>query len=264
MSIEWSRLTEPFPAGDVEWRVSRTGKNNNGVWAKVLAYITARAIHERLDEVFGPGGWKNEFREGPSGGVICRIYFRGDGGEWVWREDGAENTDIEAVKGGLSSAMKRAGAVLGIGRYLYHLDEGWANVHDDGDRYGRLPKDKGGDSFHWDPPALPEWALPGGKGRPTRADELPDDVDTETGEITDPDPEPEKANEEDVSRLQALYDMAKLDNRLTPDQSDRIKEGIDSEEQDKVHRCLDWLRTKLREEKDGADSESEEEQGSLV
>ncbi|MEM6327698.1 MAG: Rad52/Rad22 family DNA repair protein, partial [Bacteroidota bacterium] len=117
MPIDWTRLAAPFPAHDVEWKPGATTRDKKKGLA--MAYITARAVQDRLDEVFGPGGWKNEFREGPSGGVICRIWFTNDDGEWVWREDGADNTDVEAVKGGLSNAMKRAGAALGIGRYLY-------------------------------------------------------------------------------------------------------------------------------------------------
>lgn len=186
MSIEWSKLTAPFPSADVEWRISQAGSGTNGVWAKVLAYITARAIQERLDEVFGVDGWRNEFREGPSGGVICRLYFRGDDGEWTWREDGAENTEIEAIKGGLSGALKRAGAALGIGRYLYHLPEGWAKVSDKGENYG---KTKDGASFKWDPPALPAWALPDGSGKPF----APVKADPRTGEVSDePAPAPAK------------------------------------------------------------------------
>ena len=170
MATNWSRLSEPFPADDVEWRVAQAGKKGAKVWARVLAYITARAIHDRLDEVFGPGGWKNEYKAGPNGGVLCRIYFKDDAGEWVWREDGAENTDIEAVKGGISGATKRAGSALGIGRYLYHLEEGWANIHDNGAHRG---KTKDGEWFSWDPPPLPSWALPGGSGRPNGTEPPP-------------------------------------------------------------------------------------------
>lgn len=163
MAINWHRLTEPFDPTDVEWRIGQAGENNGKVWAKVLAYITARAIQERLDEVFGPGGWKNEYTAGPGGGVLCRIHFKNDDGEWVWREDGAENTDIEAVKGGISGALKRAGSALGIGRYLYKLEEGFAEVSMEkrnGWNYARLPKDKGGTAYWWSPPPLPRWALP--------------------------------------------------------------------------------------------------------
>jgi hypothetical protein len=164
MTTDWKRLTAPFPATDIEWRIGRAGKNDKGVWATCLAYVTARAIQDRMDEVFTPGGWKNEYHPGPEGGVLCRLWFKNDEGEWVWREDAAENTDIEAVKGGISGATKRAGAALGIGRYLYDLDEGWANIHERGANFG---KTKEGTNFRWDPPSLPGWALPEGIARST-------------------------------------------------------------------------------------------------
>ncbi len=132
MAINWKRLTDYFEASDLEWKPIATTKDKKKGLA--AAYVTARAIQARLDEVFTPGGWKNEYRAGPDGGVICRIYFRNEEGEWVWREDGAENTDIEAVKGGLSNALKRAGSALGIGRYLYELPEQWVALN----QYGRF------------------------------------------------------------------------------------------------------------------------------
>lgn len=42
--------------------------------------------------------------------------------------DGAENTDIEPVKGGLSDAYKRAAVKWGIGRYLYDMEAAWVDV----------------------------------------------------------------------------------------------------------------------------------------
>ena len=162
--MDLHELHEPFPAADVEWRLQTAGKGSGGFWARVLAYITNRAIQERLDEVCGPTNWRNEFQVGPMGGVLCGISIR-CGDEWVTKWDGAENTDIEAVKGGLSNAMKRAAVQWGIGRYLYNLEEGWATCYPDrkGSHVGQT-KDK--EHFTWDPPALPDWALPGGSGKP--------------------------------------------------------------------------------------------------
>jgi hypothetical protein len=116
---------------------------------------------ERLDEVVGPEAWQNVFKEGPAGGVVCGLSIRvvrPDGSaDWVTKWDGAENTDVEPVKGGLSGAMKRAAVMWGVGRYLYDLEEGWARVHDGG-RYSAKAKD--GSWFKWDPPELPGWAVP--------------------------------------------------------------------------------------------------------
>jgi hypothetical protein len=107
---------------------SAGGKNNNGIWAKVLAYVTNRAIMKRLDEVCGKAGWRNEYRDIPNnGGVECGISIKVEG-EWITKWDAAENTQVEAVKGGRSGAMKRAAVQWGIGRYLYNLEEGFAVV----------------------------------------------------------------------------------------------------------------------------------------
>lgn len=179
-----SRLKEPFPADDVEWRIGRAGKSDSGVWAMCLAYITNRAIMDRLDAVCEPGNWRNEYRDAPAGGVLCGISIR-IGEEWVTKWDGAENTDMEAVKGGLSSAMKRAAVQWGIGRYLYNLTEGWAKVSANGENHG---KTKDNVAFRWDPPALPAWALPGGLGKPGAAAK----ADPRTGEAIDDPPTPAK------------------------------------------------------------------------
>lgn len=163
--MDLAKMHDPFPASDVEWRLQTCGKNASGFWARALAYITNRAIMERLDEVCGPENWRNEFQTAPVGGVLCGISIR-VGLEWVTKWDGAENTDIEAVKGGLSGAMKRAAVQWGIGRYLYNLEEGWATCYTDerkGSFHGQT-KDK--DRFSWDPPTLPAWALPSGAGKP--------------------------------------------------------------------------------------------------
>jgi hypothetical protein len=154
--INFSALQDFFAADEIEWRLQQAGEKNGKVWAICVPYVTNRAIQQRLDDTVGPGRWRNEFRAGPGGGVLCGISLKVDG-EWVTKWDGAENTDIEVVKGGLSGAMKRAAVQWGIGRYLYRLDEAFANVHEGGKLRG---KTKDGKPFRWDPPQLPAWALP--------------------------------------------------------------------------------------------------------
>jgi len=125
------RLQEPFPDEDIEWRVQRCGNKNGRKWAMILPYVTNRAIQSRLDDVFGINGWQNEYRPAPNGGVLCGIsFYDKEKGQWITKWDGADNTNIEAVKGGLSSAMKRAAVQLGIGRWLYSLDAVYVDVVD--------------------------------------------------------------------------------------------------------------------------------------
>ncbi len=154
--INFRSLQDRFEVDEIEWRLQQAGEKNGRVWAICVPFITNRAIQSRLDEVVGPGNWKNEFRPGPDGGVMCGLSVR-VGDEWVTKWDGAENTDIEGVKGGLSGAMKRAAVQWGIGRYLYALDETFAQVSESGSLRG---KTKDGKPFRWDPPQLPKWALP--------------------------------------------------------------------------------------------------------
>ena len=166
--MDLSRLADPFAEEEIEWRIQQAGRGRSSgrIYARVLAYVTARAIQQRLDEVCGPGRWRNDFREGPGGGVLCAIsIYVDDALGWVTKWDGAENTDVEGVKGGLSSSYKRAACQWAVGRYLYSLPDAWAEVREDGGHRGRLADKDGGESFRWDPPALPAWALPGGSGR---------------------------------------------------------------------------------------------------
>lgn len=129
MPIDFKKLSDFFPPEAVEWKpITISKKTEKGLAA---AYITARAIMDRLDEVCGPENWRNEFKAGPDGGVLCGISIR-VGDDWITKWDGAENTDIEAVKGGLSSAMRRAAVQWGIGRYLYDFPQQWVAVDERG------------------------------------------------------------------------------------------------------------------------------------
>jgi hypothetical protein len=92
--------------------------------ALALAYLTSRAVMDRLDQVVGPENWQDEYIPGPAGGVVCRLSLRVLG-EWIPKQDGADNTKIESVKGGIADALKRAGVKWGIGRYLYGLPTTW-------------------------------------------------------------------------------------------------------------------------------------------
>ena len=135
-SIDLNRLQDYFDDEDIEWKPIATSKKTGKALA--AAYITNRAIMDRLDEVCGPANWKNEYQPGPGGGVICGISIRvplGDGtSEWVTKWDGSENTDVQAVKGGLSTSMRRAAVQWGIGRYIYRLPQQWVPM----DQYGRF------------------------------------------------------------------------------------------------------------------------------
>lgn len=161
-------LNEPFDESELEFRVQQSGIKNGRVWARVFTYVANRAIMNRLDAVFGAGGWQNQFRV-EKDGILCGIGAKLPGTDWVWKWDGAQETDFEPFKGGISGSMKRAAVHWGIGRYLYNLEATWAKVCDDGAYSDKIKGDDGKTTwFKWDPPPMPEWALPGGSGVPPK------------------------------------------------------------------------------------------------
>ena len=105
-------LKRPFPVNKLRWR---KGQGNSGD----LVYITARDAMDRLDDVFGVGGWSDTY-EWLGDRLMCKISCNMNGTGWVTKSDGAEDSTIEAVKGAYSDSFKRAAVKWGIARYLYH------------------------------------------------------------------------------------------------------------------------------------------------
>ena len=130
-------LAKPFAPEDLEWRLQVTVEERKCGMA--VPYVTNRAIQNRLDEVCGPENWYNEFKPWHSNGKkdaqLCgiAIYFEGKG--FITKWDGAEDSDIEPIKGGLSDSMKRAAYQWGIGRVLYSLDTVWVDIERRGKTY---------------------------------------------------------------------------------------------------------------------------------
>lgn len=164
------RLEAPFSEKDIEWRAQRIVKVGNSHKAIMLAYLTSRAVMQRLDDVFGVFGWQDEYERWGENGVKCTIWIRDPAtNEWVKKTDGADDTDIEATKGGFSNSLKRACVKLGIGRYLYNLDEAWCDIlssKPDGEYIYINDRSKGIQGYAVKP-TLPAWALPstGGHAR---------------------------------------------------------------------------------------------------
>jgi hypothetical protein len=155
--IDFTALREPFKAEDIQWRIIKSGKSSKE-YAIVAAYVDNRAIMERLDTIVGIPHWESRFTETVKG-MICQLSICG-----VTKSDGADYTNIEPTKGGISDAMKRAGSQWGIGQYLYKLDTQYAIITPNGSHNGSYKiKENGKDVIHyfkWNPPKLPDWALP--------------------------------------------------------------------------------------------------------
>jgi len=121
-----SELSKPFAAHEVDWRLQHSTKDKTRGLA--VPYIDSRAIQRRLDETVGPFHWQNCFSEWQGKSQLCGLSILcEERGEWVTKWDGAEQSDIEAVKGGLSDSFKRAAVHWGIGRYLYGMEGVWVD-----------------------------------------------------------------------------------------------------------------------------------------
>lgn len=114
-------LFAEFPKDAINWRAQSMTKA--GDKAMALAYIDARDVMDRLDSVVGSDSWQDRY-EFSGSRTICYLSINVDG-QWITKADGAGDTDVEAEKGAISDAFKRAAVKWGIGRYLYALSTPW-------------------------------------------------------------------------------------------------------------------------------------------
>ncbi len=153
----FNKLKAPFK--NISWRIG--SKDKTKTKARFLAYIDARDLMDRLDEIVGAENWQNEFEKMDCTNSIidwkkekrediqypvnivnkidyekyvimqCKLSIFING-RWVSKTDGAGARATETEKSLQSDALKRAAVLWGIGRYLYdvkslyvELGEGW-------------------------------------------------------------------------------------------------------------------------------------------
>jgi len=165
-------LGAPFPAEAIHWKPQKVSFQGNRALA--VAYLDAREVAGRLDEVVGPLGWQ-VVHQILGDQLVTGIGIRDPATvSWVWKwdsgfvgrqqdddEKGSEGSDPrrhrddeeKSRKGTLSDGLKRAAVLWGIGRYLYRLPKVWV-AYD--------PKTKS----LADTPRLPPWALPASPREP--------------------------------------------------------------------------------------------------
>lgn len=123
--IEWD-LMRPQ---DIEIRPAmvKDGK------ATLLLYQNARNTMDALDRNFGEFGWKIEYKSVGEEIYGCLSIKDPDTGEWIWKEDTGEESNISAKKGQSSDILKRCAVRFGYGRELYTAprivveDDGYGN-----------------------------------------------------------------------------------------------------------------------------------------
>lgn len=158
-------LAAPFPSSEIKWKPQRTTQDKTR--AEAVAYIDARNVSRRLDEVVG-WDWAVDYQPilgGPQNvvSVICRLCVMGMTRSGIGSFTMGDGSQADPWKSAESDALKRAAVNFGIGRYLYELGQTW--VPYDAQRR-RLVEE----------PTLPAWALPEderGKSAPPKQQQQP-------------------------------------------------------------------------------------------
>jgi hypothetical protein len=139
-------LAAPFPPEAIGWKPQTISGNR----CMAVAFIDARDVQNRLDEVLGVDGWEDSLEVLLDGNVLFRLRAR-IAGEWVVRCDVGAQSEQEGEgdrrKAAASDGLKRAAVKLGVGRYLYSLPPQWVD-------YDPARKQMVGT------PRLPAWAIP--------------------------------------------------------------------------------------------------------
>lgn len=148
MDEVWRKLAEPFPPGEVQWRIEALSRDKKR--ALVVPYVDARTVLDRLDRVVGPEGWHDAYEVLADGERVVRDE-RGERRERlvevkcrltvldITKEDVGEGDSLKAA---FSDALKRAAVKFGVGRYLYRLEKQWVEYDAEKGRFTppRLPE----------------------------------------------------------------------------------------------------------------------------
>lgn len=127
-------LAAPFDPSVISWRIGSVSKEK--LKGMALAYLDSRDVQDRLNAVMGLD-WQVRHPWSNGTKLACEIGLKIDG-EWIWRGDGAGDSDVEAEKGAFSDSFKRAAVRWGIGRYLYDVHSPWVTVEPAGKSW-RIP-----------------------------------------------------------------------------------------------------------------------------
>jgi hypothetical protein len=219
-----NELREPFLYKDLEFRIDTIlkeyGPDKKNI-ATVFAYVTSRAVQDRLDKVFGIFGWGSEAKEvifpgkdksdKLTSGFIYTLLIKHNG-EWIKKTDGAPMTAFQGFKGGLSDGLKRSAVLTGLGRYLYNMPALWVTIIEkrpqgaNKDLYHQVKDKKTGIKGWWCQPLeddLPAWALS------TIGDDIPEET-TEKNIVTKEEIEtqiPDELEDKGISILAIIDDM---------------------------------------------------------
>jgi hypothetical protein len=116
-----NELRKPFHPSQVTWRPGAV--NSDQTRALGLAYADLRAYQNRLDEICGLN-WSVSYT--PWGDrIICHLTINGVTRSSTGEPDAQSERSEIAGTATEAQAFKRACAMFGLGRYLYHLPSVW-------------------------------------------------------------------------------------------------------------------------------------------
>lgn len=116
-------LRKPFSIERISFKIQTNPKEGDEGKGMVVAYIDARDVMDRLDDV-APGQWSDEYVVSPIGGLECRLTVCG-----ITRRDvGKDDNPTEREKSAYADAFKRAAVKFGVGRFLYDSPRMWASL----------------------------------------------------------------------------------------------------------------------------------------
>jgi len=114
MSIKYEMLKAKMP---YKYKVQTAAEYG----CNCVAYVDARQVQDKLDEVCGPNNWQTKY-ETINGQLFCHLGIWDDvKEEWTWKSDTGSESMAEKEKGLVSDAFKRAAVQWGVGRFLYSL-----------------------------------------------------------------------------------------------------------------------------------------------
>ena len=138
---ELGNLNVKTPKDEIKYRIGQkfgkqgVDKNGNTIAksARMLAYVDARYVMEKLDQVVGSANWSNAFHRDEKGMLYCTItitFERKDGvADTISKTDVGTESNVEQQKGEVSDAFKRCAVHFGLARDLYVLPKDpWSMV----------------------------------------------------------------------------------------------------------------------------------------
>jgi hypothetical protein len=229
-------LAAPFEPREVKFKPQMV-KNNRCL---AMAYIDARLIQDRLDDVLGVENWEDGYKILPDGSVMCRLRIK-LGDRWIAKTDVGSPSEQpdggDRMKAAFSDALKRAAVKFGIGRYLYRLPAQWVDYDPVKKQIAQVPQ-------------MPAFAIPKSKpqNKPDAAASPVREVAPVSAKAAPPQPAPEQQKAE-APKPEPKAEATKPELKVEPPRNEAPKPGGLPANGQELHRRLREYDAKLAAQK---------------